>query len=120
VGPERNDYISNWVPLALPMRILLLNTFHPGAEQCHSGESRVGGPRRMLRWRPSPAFPVFAWISTTRSVLWTTIFLGLGFLRTGLRVAPAGRGNLTFATNASSSFFFILTGVHAVHLVGGS
>jgi cytochrome c oxidase subunit 3 len=27
--------------------------------------------------------------------------------------------NTTFATNTSSSFFYMLTGVHAVHLVGG-
>ena len=29
------------------------------------------------------------------------------------------RANVAFATNSSSSFFFILTGVHAVHLLGG-
>ena len=52
--------------------------------------------------------------------VWTTIVLGLGFLAGQAYAWHELRlENITFATNASSSFFFILTGVHAVHLVGG-
>ncbi|MGB8768715.1 MAG: cytochrome c oxidase subunit 3 [Candidatus Korobacteraceae bacterium] len=118
--PASNDYVSNWVPLTLPVGILVVNTFillmssftlelarHRAAEDVALAPI-VGMPG--IRVSASHALP---WV-------WTTIILGLGFL--------AGQGyawqqlqltNTTFATSTSSSFFYMLTGVHAVHLVGG-
>jgi cytochrome c oxidase subunit 3 len=118
--PASNDYVSNWVPLTLPIKILVLNTFVlllssfvlEFARQCAAEDVAlapiVGMPG--IRVSASRALP---WV-------WTTIVLGFGFL--------AGQGyawrqlrltNTTFATTISSSFFYMLTGVHAVHLIGG-
>jgi cytochrome c oxidase subunit 3 len=52
--------------------------------------------------------------------LWTTILLGATFLAGQVYAwLLLEKYNHSFATNTSSSFFFILTGVHAVHLLGG-
>jgi cytochrome c oxidase subunit 3 len=118
--PERNDYISNWVPLALPMRILLLNTFILVLSSVTLEIAR-GRAAQDVALAPIAGIPgIRVDINHALPWLWTTIFLGLGFLGgQGYAWLLLERGNLTFATNASSSFFFILTGVHAVHLVGG-
>ena len=118
--PASNDYVSNWVPLTLPVRLLVVNTFilllssfvlefaRRRAAEDVALAPIVGMPG--IRVSASHALP---WI-------WATILLGLGFL--------AGQGyawhqlrltNTTFATSISSSFFYMLTGVHAMHLVGG-
>ena len=118
--PASNDYVSNWVPLTLPIRILLVNTLilllssftlehaRQRAAQDVALSPIIGMPG--IRVSASNALP---WV-------WTTVVLGLAFL--------AGQGyawhrlqlaNATFATTTSSSFFYMLTGVHAIHLVGG-
>ncbi len=118
--PASNDYVSNWVPLTLPIRILLLDTFllllssitlefaRQRAAEDVALAPIVGMPG--IRVSASHALP---WV-------WTTIVLGFAFL--------AGQGyawrqlrltNTTFATTTSSSFFYMLTGVHALHLMGG-
>ena len=52
--------------------------------------------------------------------MWATIVLGAGFLAGQVYAwRLLEQYNRSFATNTSSSFFFILTGVHAVHLLGG-
>ena len=115
-----NDFISNWVPLTLPLKILLINTAvlllssatlevarrRAAQDVALAPISRIPG----IRVDYNHALP---WV-------WTTIVLGFGFLAGQLyawRVLE--QYNLGFATNAASSFFFILTGVHAVHLIGG-
>lgn len=118
--PASNDYISNWVPLTLPVRTLLVNTFilllssfvlefaRRRAAEDVALAPIVGMPG--IRVSASHALP---WV-------WMTIVLGLGFLA-GQTYAwhVLQLTNTTFATSTSSSFFFMLTGVHAVHLVGG-
>src|SRR5579875_2454050 len=118
--PARNDYISNWVPLTLPVRILLINTFILALSSITLEVARRRAAEDVAL-APIAGIPgirvdhnhVLPW-------LWITILLGFGFL--------AGQGyawytlqitNPSFTTNVSSSFFFILTGVHAVHLLGG-
>ena len=75
----------------------------------------------MLRWRRSPTFPAFASATiTSLPWLWTTILLGAAFLAGQVYAWRLLRAmNPTFATNTSISLFFIVTGVHAVHLLGG-
>lgn len=118
--PARNDYVSNWVPLVMPVRILLMNTFILGLSSLTLEVARRRAAEDVAL-APIAGIPgirvdqnhVLPW-------LWTTILLGLGFL--------AGQGyawhalqliNPSLTTNVSSSFFFILTGVHALHLLGG-
>jgi cytochrome c oxidase subunit 3 len=61
-------------------------------------------------------------VSENRSLpwVWATIVLGLAFLG-GQYLAwhQLRTSHINIETNVSSSFFFILTGVHAVHLMGG-
>ena len=113
-------YVSNWVPLTLPLRILLVDTFilllssftlefaRQRAAEDVALAPIVGMPG--IRVSASHALP---WV-------WTTIVLGLGFLGGQAYAWHQLRlTNTTFATNTSSSFFYMLTGVHAIHLVGG-
>jgi cytochrome c oxidase subunit III len=115
-----NNFVSNWVALTLPLRMLLLNTGilllssttleiarrHAAQDVALAPIADIPGIRvndnLSLRW------------------LWATIVLGAGFLAGQVYAwRLIERSNPTFATNTSSSFFFILTGVHAVHLLGG-
>ena len=118
--PARNDYISNWVPLTLPIRILLFNTLILVVSSFTLEVARRRAAEDVAL-APIVGIPGIR-VSVSRAVpwMWGTVVLGLAFL--------AGQGyawhllrlaNLSFATNTSSSFFYMLTGVHAVHLVGG-
>jgi cytochrome c oxidase subunit 3 len=118
--PTSNDYVSNWVPLTLPVRLLVVDTFilllssfvlefaRRRAAEDVALAPIVGMPG--IRVSASHALP---WI-------WTTVALGVGFLGgQGYAWHQLRLTNTTFATSTSSSFFYMLTGVHAVHLVGG-
>lgn len=118
--PAHNDYVSNWVPITLPLRLLLFNT----AVLAFSSLTLEVARRRAaedVALAPIMGIPGVR-ISDRHSLpwLWTTLLLGVVFLGGQVyawRVLEAH--NAGFATSASSSFFFMLTGVHAVHLVGG-
>lgn len=118
--PGSNGYVSNWIPLSLPLRILFINT----GILFLSGVTLEVARRRAAQdvaLAPIANIPGIR-VRDNHSLPWlgATILLGLGFLG-GQAYAwiVLERTNITFATNASSSFFFILTGVHAVHLLGG-
>lgn len=118
--PAHNDYISNWIPLNLPIRILLINTF---VLLLSSTTLEVARRRAAedVAVAPIASIPgIRADCNHALPWLWTTILLGLGFLG-GQAYAwlLLERLNRDFALNTSTSFFFILTGVHAVHLLGG-
>jgi len=118
--PARNDYISNWVPLALPLKILLINT----AILLLSSTTLEIARRRAAQdvaLAPIARIPgIRVDINHALPWLWTTILLGCGFLAGQVYAwRTLEQHNIGFATNAASSFFFILTGVHAVHLIGG-
>lgn len=101
----RRGMSFDWVSIALP-RVLWLNTGILIASSLtlefarHALAERA--PVNFIRW------------------LTATVVLGLGFLA-GQLVAwreLAARG-VYLATNPSSSFFYVLTATHAVHLAGG-
>jgi cytochrome c oxidase subunit 3 len=118
--PARNDYISNWVPIALPMRVLLLNTvvLLVSSFTLEIARRRAAADVALAPIADMPGIRV----SDRDSLpwLWATILLGLEFLG-GQYYAwgqlQADNGNLS--GNISGGFFFVLTGVHAVHLMGG-
>jgi cytochrome c oxidase subunit III len=118
--PARNDFVSNWLPLALPVGILLANTF---LLLLSSFTLEVARRRAAedVALAPIVGIPGIQ-VEENRALpwIWITILLGLTFLA-GQAYAweMLERYNHTFASNPSSSFFFILTGVHAVHLLGG-
>ncbi|MDR3749739.1 MAG: cytochrome c oxidase subunit 3 [Acidobacteriota bacterium] len=118
--PAHNDYVSNWVPLALPLRILLFNTF---VLLVSSFTLEVARRRAAEDVALAPIADIPGIRVSDRDALpwlWTTILLGLAFLGGQFYAWHVlQHENLAFGANASSSFFFILTGVHAVHLIGG-
>ena len=104
----RKGLSNDWVATALP-RVLWLNTAVLIASSVTFEFSRRSlapglgfSPQRFARW------------------LYLTLALGLTFIA-GQLVAwreLAGRG-VYLSTNPSSSFFYLLTGAHGVHLLGG-
>jgi cytochrome c oxidase subunit III len=118
--PARNDYVSNWMPVTLPVRILLFNTFILilSSFTLEIARRRAAEDVALAPIVDIPGIRVS--ISRALPWVWATAVLGFGFLA-GQAYAwhELQRANVTFATSSSSSFFFILTGVHAVHLLGG-
>ncbi len=101
----RKGMSFDWVPVRVP-RILWLNTFVLLAS---SGALELS--RRCLRAGAAKAF--IRWLSAA-------LVLGLGFLA-GQLIAwreLAARG-IYLASNPSSSFFYVLTAAHGLHLLGG-
>jgi len=101
----RKGMSFDWVPVRVP-RVLWLNTFVLMASsltlELSRRSLRAGAPREFMRW------------------LSATLVLGLGFLA-GQLVAwreLASRG-IYLASNPGSSFFYVLTAAHGIHLLGG-
>ncbi len=101
----RKGMSNDWVPTALP-HILYLNTLILLASSLTLELSRksltTGLSDRFARW------------------LYATVALGLAFVGGQLMAwrELASRG-VYLATNPSSSFFYLLTAAHSVHLLGG-
>ena len=118
--PSQNDYVTNWVPATLPVPMLLINTFILLLSSVTLEMTRRRAEQDVVL-APIATIPGIR-VSPNRSLpwLWLTIILGLAFLG-GQYVAweQLRLGQLGFSANISVSFFFILTGVHAVHLMGG-
>jgi len=101
----RKGMSFDWVSIGVP-RVLWLNTFLLLASSATLELSRrslsAGSGNEFIRW------------------LSATVVLGLGFLG-GQLVAwreLASRG-IYLATNPGSSFFYVLTAAHGIHLLGG-
>ncbi len=118
--PARGDYVSNWVPATLPVKILLINTFILLLSSLTLEVARRRAAEDVAL-APIADIPGVR-VGQNRALpwLWLTIALGLGFLG-GQYVAWEQLliGHFDLATNISISFFFILTGLHAAHLLGG-
>jgi cytochrome c oxidase subunit III len=115
-----NEYVSSWAPATLPVRTLLINTFI----LLMSSLSLEIARRRAeedVALAPIANMPGIR-VSQNRSLpwLWLTVVLGLMFVG-GQYVAweQLRHGGVDPEVSISVGFFFILTGVHAVHLMGG-
>jgi cytochrome c oxidase subunit 3 len=113
-----NHYVNDWVPTTIP-RILWLNTL----VLLISGVTMEIARRTMFR----ETDVMDEWLGlgkpiTRRAIPWLsgTIVLGLLFL-TGQYIAwrELAAQHVFFRTNQSSHFFYLITGVHAVHLFLG-
>src|SRR5215470_8326033 len=122
LDPRTNQLVRDWISVPLP-QLLLLNTFvlllsSVGMELARRQTrlAAAGKPARGEAPQPSPAG------STEGKIPWLgfTIALGLLFLF-GQWMAwrqLAARG-FYVSTTPSSSFVYLLTGAHAIHLMGG-
>ncbi len=113
-----NHYVNEWVPTVIP-RILWLNT----AVLLFSTVTMEFARRQMFRENDV----MDEWLGlgkpiTRRTLPWlsATIALGLVFLA-GQWMAwrKLAAQHVFFKTNQSSHFFYLITGVHAVHLFVG-
>jgi cytochrome c oxidase subunit 3 len=111
------NYIRQWVPLELPVRLLLLNTLILSVSSI-TIELAKRSLRREMVLAPVRSIPGIA-IGRVRRAPWLviTIILGLLFVA-GQGAAWWGVRDRGF-TGIPSPFFYLLTGAHAVHLIGG-
>jgi cytochrome c oxidase subunit 3 len=113
-------YIRDWLQVNLPIALLLVNTFLLLVSSITMELARRQTTRQaaLAPVRSIPGILIgderrFPW-------LYATVVLGLGFLM-GQWMAWRELANRGFylATSASSSFVYLLTGAHAIHLAGG-
>ena len=119
LDPRGGTLVRDWIPLQLP-NFLLVNTLVLLASTLTMELARRQSLRVAAVAHSSQAASdarseadIFPWLSMTA-------ILGLAFLVGQWLVwrELAARG-FYLATNASSSFFYLLTGMHGVHLIGG-
>jgi cytochrome c oxidase subunit 3 len=119
-NPASNAYVSNWVPTTLPVNTLLVNTFILLLSSLTIEVARRRAAEDVVM-APIANIPGIR-VNENRSQpwLWATIVLGLMFLG-GQYIAweQLRLSHIDSETNISSAFFFILTGAHALHLLGG-
>jgi cytochrome c oxidase subunit III len=113
-------YVRDWLQVNLPVALLLVNT---GLLLVSSLSMELARRQitRQAALAPVQSIPGVS-IGEERSYPWlgATVVLGLGFL-TGQWMAWRELANRGFylATSPSSSFVYLLTATHAVHLAGG-
>src|SRR5580698_8263539 len=113
-------YTQDWIQVQLPLALLLINTVLLAASSLTAELARRQITRQaaLAPVRSIPGVSLgresgFPWLAVT-------VVLGMGFL-TGQWLAwreLADRG-FYLATSASSSFVYLLTATHGVHLAGG-
>jgi len=120
LDPNTNKVVHDWTPTPLPTVLFLINT----GVLLFSSVTIELARRQLIRQvalQPVQSIPGVS-LGTEIEFPWlgVTIVLGLGFL-TGQWLAwreLAARGFFV-ATGPSSSFVYLMTGGHAVHLMGG-
>ena len=96
---------NDWVPLAMP-RVLLLST-----ALIVISSITIDAARRKLRAGFDNAYT---------QLLLVTVLLGFGFLASQLFAwKQLARQGVFLTTNPHSSFFYLLTATHGLHLLGG-
>jgi len=119
LDPRTNQLVHDWIPVKLPALlwvntlVLLLSTV---AMELARRQMKV----RAAAVTTKPARPVPVGADGKMPWLTMTIALGLLFLL-GQWMAwnQLGANGFYVATTPSSSFVYLLTGAHAVHLMGG-
>jgi len=101
----RSASSNDWTPLPMP-RMLLLST-----ALILSSSASLEAARRKLKAGLSALY---------KRWLFVTVILGLAFLGAQLVAwRQLARQGIYLASNPHSSFFYLLTGAHAIHLLGG-
>ncbi len=118
--PKTGAYVSDWQPLHIPTLLLLVNTGILLASSI-SMEMARRSARQQAVLAPVTAMPgISEGDDRPAPWLWITVMLGLGFLAGQLAAwRLLERGGFYLSTSPSSSFFYVLTGMHGLHLLGG-
>lgn len=113
-------YVRNWIPVQLPVGLLLINTALLLASTL-TAEMARRQITRQAALSPVRSIPGVS-LGKESHVPWLafTVVLGVAFLAGQWRAwrELAHRG-FYLAGSASSSFVYLLTAAHAVHLLGG-
>jgi cytochrome c oxidase subunit 3 len=113
-------YVTDWKPLSLPMGLLILNTCILLVSSITIEMARRSAFAQAAI-EPVTEMPGIA-KETEHRFPWLpiTVVLGAGFLA-GQLIAwhEMGRRGFFVSSSPSSSFFYVLTGMHGVHLLGG-
>ncbi len=115
-----NAYVTDWKPLKLPLGLLLLNTCLLLASSFTIEKARRAAFAEAAV-APITDLPGIA-KDEGRGVPWLpiTVVLGFGFLAGQLMAwRELSRRGFFISSSPSSSFFYVLTGTHAIHLLGG-
>ncbi len=118
--PKTNAYVTDWRPLSLPTGLLVINTLILLASSCTVEMARRRAREHAIL-APVTAIPGIS-EGTERPVpwLWLTVVLGLGFVAGQLAAwRELQQRGFYLASSPSSSFFYVLTGTHGLHLLGG-
>src|ERR1017187_8875349 len=118
--PHTNTVVHDWIPGALPTRLFLVTTCVLLLSSVTIEYARRHLARQVAP-EPGQTIPGVS-LGTERKFPWLalTLVLGLCFLL-GQWLAWSDLASRGFyvATGPSSSFVYLLTGAHAVHLFGG-
>lgn len=113
-------YVRDWIAVNLPIGLLVINTILllVSSLTMELARRQITRQAALAPVRSIPGVSIgnerlFPWLSVT-------VVLGLGFLAGQWSAwrELADRG-FYLATSASSSFVYLLTGMHAIHLMGG-
>jgi cytochrome c oxidase subunit 3 len=119
LDPHTNQLVRDWIPVKLP-NLLLLNT----CVLLLSTASMELARRHMKREAALPPsasiLGVFFKDAVSTPWLVSTVLLGICFLIGQWRAwRELAWNGFYVSTTASSSFIYLLTGAHAIHLMGG-
>jgi cytochrome c oxidase subunit III len=115
--PDAHKDVYGWTPFALPYAQLWMNTAILIASSVALEVARRGMEKKMefaaLGILPPQLTPDLPWLSIS-------VAFGFSFLAGQIWVWNNLRAQGVFLSgNTGSAFFYILTGLHAVHLLGG-
>ncbi len=118
--PRTGAYVTDWQPLQIPTLLLLVNTGILLASTFTMEKARRRA-RQQAVLAPVTAMPgISEGNEKPAPWLWITVVLGLGFLVGQLAAwRLLERSGFYVSTSPSSSFFYVLTGMHGLHLLGG-
>lgn len=118
--PITGEFITDWVPVELPMRLFLLNSVVLALGSLTAEKARRSSAIDAVII-PASRVPGVRPIDVSSTPwVYATALLGLSFLL-GQWFAweDMNSRGIFLATGPASSFVFLLTGAHAVHLAGG-
>jgi cytochrome c oxidase subunit III len=119
LDPRTNTLVRDWFPVPLP-RLLLINTFVLLLSSLTMELAKRQAAREAALAQVASIPGVSLKQETKISWLALTVMLGLSFLAGQLIVwRELAASGFYMATSPSTSFVYLLTGMHGLHLLGG-